>query len=80
VAERRWFLVFRDEDEQIESLLGPIRGGEEAARQLVEEYLALEERLAAATEWDSPMISAPYRPYFVGAMDLDEEEIAYLNR
>jgi hypothetical protein len=74
--ERRWYLLFRDGDRQLITLLGPFKDGEDSARTAMAMLLALDGEMTNLIDWTSPDICVPYLYSSVEVMDLSSDEVA----
>jgi len=75
-AERRWYLLFTDEDGNLRGLLGPFKGGEQQARNMQTAALSLDAAVTSAVDWDDhEMLRVPYLYHHVQAIDLSLAEI-----
>lgn len=72
------YVMLLDGDDGLISLLGPVRGGREAAVELMQAMLALDARLAEATEWESEAVCAPYFYHSLRVVELSPAEVQAL--
>jgi hypothetical protein len=80
LAERRWYLMFKDPDGGLDGLIGPIVGDKPAAETLMAQMLATDQAIEQAVDWQAApeTVCARYTFGSVQVLDLSPDEVKSL--
>jgi len=74
-VERKWYLMYKDEEQIVIGLTGPIKGGQAEAKRIMQAMLDIDQQLADAVVWDDPDICATPMYAHIQVVDLSPNEI-----